>query len=72
MKTSALVSSFVLGAQATIRYAGVSEAGGEFGTYGVKGTGIPGTFGKDYAFISESAIDTYVDQEKVSWGGDLC
>lgn len=65
MKPSFLLSSFVVGAQATIFYAGVSESSGEFGAYGVKGTGLPGAFGSDYAFITESTVATYVDQEKV-------
>lgn len=30
------------------------------------GTGLPGTFGVDYEFINESAIDVYVDQNHVS------
>ena len=30
------------------------------------GTGQPGTSGVDYAFINKSAIDVYVDQNKVS------
>ena len=28
--------------------------------------GLPGRFGVDYAFISKSAVDIYVDQNKVS------
>lgn len=73
MKSFLTLASFLLGAQATIYYAGVAESGGEFGVYGTKGQGLPGTFGVDYAFISEAAIDTYVDQNKVCvhWrGGD--
>ncbi|KAI7787274.1 glycoside hydrolase family 5 protein [Diaporthe eres] len=62
----ALVSS-LLGAQATIYYAGVAESGGEFGVYGTKGQGLPGTFGVDYAFISEAAIDTYVNLFRVAF-----
>ena len=68
-------------ASATIYYAGVAESGGEFGAYstssdiskkqvfnqavGSKGTGLPGTFGVDYQFIKEAAIDTYVDENHV-------
>lgn len=29
------------------------------------GTGLPGVFGQDYAFINKSAIDVYVDKNKV-------
>lgn len=65
MKFSLLFSSFVWGAQATIYYAGVSESSGEFGAYGTKGTGLPGTFGTTYAFINKAAVDIYVDQENV-------
>jgi endoglucanase len=36
-----------------IMFAGVNEAGGEFGAYGTKGTGLPGVFGRDYAFINK-------------------
>lgn len=65
MRISLLVPYFIAGAQATIYYAGVSESSGEFGAYGTKGTGLPGAFGTDYAFINEAAVDTYVDQNKV-------
>lgn len=30
-------------------------------------TGIPGTFGKEYAFISKPGVDVYVDKNKVRW-----
>ncbi|TVY86823.1 Endoglucanase, partial [Lachnellula willkommii] len=66
-------------ATATIYYAGVAESSGEFGVYthglliwvGVGatktlGTGLPGTFGVDYKFINESAIDVYVDQNHIN------
>lgn len=56
-------------ASATIYYAGVAESGGEFGVYsgsGTVGTGLPGTFGRDYEFINKSAIDIYVDQNKAN------
>lgn len=65
MRISLLFSSFILGAQATIYYAGVSESSGEFGVYGTKGQGLPGAFGVDYAFVNDSAVDIYVDQNKV-------
>lgn len=28
-------------------------------------TGLPGTFGKEYAFISKPGVDVYVDENKV-------
>lgn len=62
---SPFLSSLILGAHATIYYAGVSESSGEFGVFGTKGQGLPGAFGVDYAFINESAVDIYVDQNKV-------
>lgn len=65
MKSFLTLASSLMGAQATIYYAGVAESGGEFGVYGTKGQGLPGTLGVDYAFINEAAIDTYVDQNNV-------
>jgi endoglucanase len=59
---------FAANTAATIYYAGVAESGGEFGVYSstaTNGTGLPGTFGVDYKFIDESAIDVYVDVNKV-------
>lgn len=59
----------VVEATAKVYYAGVSESGGEFGVYsstGIVGTGLPGRFGVDYAFINESTVDIFVDQDKVS------
>ena len=59
-----------VGASARIYYAGVAESGGEFGVYSptaTPGTGLPGRFGVDYAFINESTIDIFVDQDKVSY-----
>ncbi|TVY27073.1 Endoglucanase [Lachnellula hyalina] len=71
MLFKSLVMAALLAAQATatIYYAGVAESGGEFGVYSsskTPGTGLPGTFGVDYKFINESAIDVYVDQNKVN------
>ncbi|PFH48300.1 glycoside hydrolase family 5 protein [Amanita thiersii Skay4041] len=53
---------------AKIIYAGVNESGGEFGVFspGNPGTGLPGRFGIDYAFINKSTIDIFVDQEKIN------
>ena len=59
---------FAASAAAKIYYAGVSESGGEFGVYSstaTKGTGLPGTFGVDYAFLNASTVDIWVDQNKV-------
>jgi endoglucanase len=56
-------------ASATIYFAGVAESGGEFAVWSsdkVVGTGLPGRFGSDYAFIDESGVDTFVDEHKVS------
>ncbi|MCJ1295144.1 hypothetical protein MMC34_006705 [Xylographa carneopallida] len=57
------------GATAKIYYAGVAESGGEFGVYSstaTPGTGLPGRFGVDYAFINESTVDVFVDQDKIN------
>ncbi len=37
------------------------------GANAVKGTGLPGKFGTDYAFIDKKGIDVYVDQHKVGY-----
>ncbi|KAF7879748.1 uncharacterized protein EAF02_007918 [Botrytis sinoallii] len=63
------IGAFAASVDATIYYAGVAESGGEFGVYsgtGTVGTGLPGVFGQDYAFINKSAIDVYVDKNKVN------
>lgn len=68
MKFSALLAS-LSGASATIFYAGVAVSSGEFGVWSptsTPGTGLPGRFGIEYAFINEGAIDTYVDDNKVN------
>ncbi|KAJ8092422.1 hypothetical protein PM082_023675 [Marasmius tenuissimus] len=45
-----------------IIYGGVNEvSGGEFGSQN-----LPGAFGIDYAFINKSAVDVFVDQEKIN------
>ncbi|EAT87003.1 hypothetical protein SNOG_05939 [Parastagonospora nodorum SN15] len=41
---------------AEIIYAGVNSAGGEFAQ-----SNLPGTFGTDYQFIEETAIDFFLD-----------
>lgn len=70
MKLSAPLFSLLLsGASATIYYAGVAESGGEFGVWSATsalGTGLPGRFGVDYEFISQAAVDVYVDQNHVN------
>ncbi len=56
-------------ASATIFYAGVAESGGEFGVWSpdaTPGTGLPGAFGVDYAFISKEAIDVHVDENHLN------
>lgn len=68
MKVSALLLSIAASASAKILFAGVAESSGEFGLYsddGTPGTGLPGEFGTDYAFIDEAAVDTFVDEHKV-------
>ncbi|KAI1767515.1 glycoside hydrolase superfamily [Hypoxylon sp. FL1150] len=67
MKYSVLLTSLAGSASATIYYAGVAEAGGEFGVSSdTVGTGLPGTFGVDYQFIDEAAIDVHVDQNHLN------
>ena len=66
-----LISALLLAASATatIYYAGVAESGGEFGVYSptaTKGTGLPGRFGVDYAFLNQSTLPIWVDQNHVS------
>ncbi|KAJ7763175.1 endoglucanase 1 [Mycena maculata] len=58
---------FLAAAWAKILYAGVNESGGEFGVFGTPGTGLPGRFGVDYAFINKSTVDIFVDQEKINF-----
>ncbi|KAK0618992.1 glycoside hydrolase family 5 protein [Immersiella caudata] len=56
-------------ASATIFYAGVAESGGEFGAWSATsevGTGLPGRFGTDYAFISTSGVDAMADKHKIN------
>ncbi|KZT35506.1 endoglucanase 1 [Sistotremastrum suecicum HHB10207 ss-3] len=65
----AALSSLVATASSKILYAGVSESGGEFGVYSntaTPGTGLPGRFGVDYAFINKTTVDIFVDQEKIN------
>lgn len=52
---AALFVSSVVG---KILYAGVAESGGEFGVFSssaTPGTGLPGRFDVDYAFINEAS-----------------
>lgn len=49
---------FVASVAAKILYAGVAESGGEFGVFSssaTPGTGLPGRFGVDYAFINQAS-----------------
>ncbi|KAK7052626.1 glycoside hydrolase family 5 protein [Favolaschia claudopus] len=63
------LASFLFAAAAwgKIIYAGVNESGGEFGVFGSPGQGIPGTFGVDFAFIDQSTVDIFVDQEQINF-----
>jgi endoglucanase len=65
-----ILGTFLLAlpASATIFYAGVAESGGEFGVWSGTGeiVGLPGTFGKEYAFIDESTVDIFVDEQKIN------
>ena len=68
MKISSLLLSITASASAEILFAGVAESSGEFGLYsddGTPGTGLPGEFGTDYAFIDEGAVDIFIDEHKV-------
>ncbi|KAK0720150.1 glycoside hydrolase family 5 protein [Lasiosphaeris hirsuta] len=67
--TAATCVALLPGASATIFYAGVAEAGGEFGAWSATaqvGTGLPGRFGVDYAFTSASGVDIMADKHKVN------
>ncbi|KAK9781152.1 putative Endoglucanase 1 [Seiridium cardinale] len=70
MKLSTItLASFLSSASATIYYAGVAESSGEFGVWSATatpGTGLPGRFGVDYAFINEAAVDVHVDQNHIN------
>jgi endoglucanase len=68
---ASLLSPLALAActSAKIWYAGVDESGGEFGVYSAnatKGTGLPGTFGVDYAFLNKTTADIWVDQNHIN------
>jgi hypothetical protein len=54
--------------ECTVRIAilGVIIAKSKTGPTATVGTGLPGRFGVDYQFINESAIDIYVDKNKVT------
>ncbi|KFY89944.1 hypothetical protein V498_06244 [Pseudogymnoascus sp. VKM F-4517 (FW-2822)] len=68
-KTLTAVALLAAQATAKIFYAGVAESGGEFGVYsntGEVGYGLPGVFGKDYAFINKAGVDAYVDEHKAN------
>ncbi|KDN34543.1 hypothetical protein RSAG8_12367, partial [Rhizoctonia solani AG-8 WAC10335] len=63
------LSLLVAGAAAKTLYAGVNESGGEFGVYSssaTPGTGLPGRFGVDYAFINKSTVDIFVQNDKIN------
>ena len=66
---AAVCTALLPGASATIYYAGVAQSSGEFGVWSATqtpGTGLPGRFGVDYAFISNSGVDIMTDQHKVN------
>jgi len=68
MKVSTILSALAATASGKILFAGVAESSGEFGLWSpdsTPGTGLPGTFGKEYAFIDEKAVDVFVDEHKV-------
>ena len=52
-----LITLFILPLEANTFFPGV---------YGAKGTGLPGRFGVDYAFINKSTVDIYVDQDHIN------
>ncbi|EIM82017.1 endoglucanase 1 [Stereum hirsutum FP-91666 SS1] len=59
---------FVSSVVGKILYAGVAESGGEFGVFSssaTPGTGLPGRFDVDYAFLNE-AISQFVDVDKIN------
>ncbi|KAF8318152.1 cellulase-domain-containing protein [Clavulina sp. PMI_390] len=69
MWTSTLLVTLTVALLATqgsskIIYAGINEAGGEFGVRkpGVVGTGLPGRLGFDYAFLNTSTVPIWVDE----------
>ncbi|PKS05025.1 hypothetical protein jhhlp_008391 [Lomentospora prolificans] len=69
MKVAAILSALATVASGEILFAGVAESSGEFGLWSADatpGTGLPGTFGKEYAFIDEKAVDVFVDEHKVN------
>lgn len=55
-KIGAIAALWVGQAVAEILYAGVNSAGGEFAQQN-----LPGTFGVDYQFINDTAIDFFLN-----------
>lgn len=54
---------FVSSVVGKILYAGVAESGGEFGVFSssaTPGTGLPGRFDVDYAFLNEASLSRSV------------
>ncbi|KAK0739412.1 glycoside hydrolase superfamily [Apiosordaria backusii] len=67
--TIAALAASLPAVSATIYFAGVAQSSGEFGAWSptqTRGTGLPGRFGVDYAFISNSGVDTMIDTHKVN------
>ncbi|KAF9063459.1 endoglucanase 1 [Rhodocollybia butyracea] len=67
VQSALAVALIAASAGATILYAGVNESGGEFGVFGTPGTGLPGEFGVQYAFINEDTVDTWVDTNQINF-----
>ena len=56
-------------ANAKVCYVGVNESGGEFGVWSAtstRGTGLPGTLNREYAFINKATIDTWISVNKIN------
>jgi len=67
--TVAACAGFLPSVSATIYYAGVAESSGEFGAWSATaqvGTGLPGRFGVDYSFISNSGVDVMAEKHKIN------
>ncbi|KAK0745511.1 glycoside hydrolase family 5 protein [Schizothecium vesticola] len=67
--TMAACAGLLPSVSATIYYAGVAESSGEFGAWSATaqvGTGLPGRFGVDYSFISNSGVDIMAEKHKIN------
>ncbi|KAH8797977.1 cellulase-domain-containing protein [Flagelloscypha sp. PMI_526] len=64
-----IAAGIMMSAHGKIIYAGINESGGEFGLWSstsTPGTGLPGRFGADYAFINKTTVDIYVQADKIN------